>query len=309
MNLLLIETNKNAEVLKSKLKKQLKIFEVEGIKLKEEVINKEVSNHIKYSVEIESVKKYPISDFIALFKDHIAKGLWEYIQAVEEINILRKMIDKEYYYFDERERLEIERNAINILKEENRVTLLVSQEDYTRRSKVIKAITEYLSNESQINIDGFITFRLKDYYLELEETIEKAVEDFLMDKEYNEFIKLLKYFVDIQDSKIELIHVVLEEDHSFKLYDFKNEEINNEYLREVANELSNSNFLSYEDLLMSSLITMAPEKIIIHQVGRLRYTTDIIKTILRVFTSKVMVCNGCEWCSVEANLETNVNKE
>ncbi len=308
MNLLLIEIDKNVEILQEKLIKQLESFQSEGIKIKEEVINQESSHQLKYSVKIESIKSYPISDFINIFKYYVANAFWEYIQIVEEKNLIKQIIEKEYYYFDDRERLEIERNTSNILNEENKVALLINQKNYTRKAKVIKKISEYLANENQINLDGFITFRLKEYIKDLEETIEKAIEDFLMDKEYNEFIKLLKYFVDIQESKIELVHVILDENNRYKLFDENNKLINNDYLKEIATEISNNNYLSYEDILMSSLITMAPKKILIHQNTDFN-NIEIIKTITRVFTTKVYICDGCEWCSLETALESNVNKE
>ena len=311
MNLLLIETDKSVEVLQEKLKNQLEEFIIKGIQLKEEVFKKESSHQIKYSVKIESVKDYPISDFINAFKNRAAQGLWEYIQSVEELNLIKRIIEEEYYYFDEREKYEIQRNSINILDEESKVEEIIHLEN-TRKSKMLKKLIGYLNAESQINLKGFVTFRLKDYRKDLEETVEKAIEDFLMDKEYNEFIKLLKYFVDIQESKIELVNVVLGEEQRYTLYDGENNLINNDYLKEIATEISDNDHLSYEDILMSSLITMAPRKIVLHQIANIR-KPEIIKTITRVFTAKVSICNDCHWCSVQSNVglgvESNMQKE
>ena len=48
-----------------------------------------------------------------------------------------------------------------------------------------------------------------------------------MEREYREFIRLLKYFVDIQDPKFEIIHVVLKPDNKYILLDENKKEITN----------------------------------------------------------------------------------
>ena len=59
-------------------------------------------------------------------------------------------------------------------------------------------------------MEGFIRFRLKDYIEELKYIIDGSVDELLIDREYNEFIKLLRYFVEIQEPKVEEVHVLLE---------------------------------------------------------------------------------------------------
>ena len=44
---------------------------------------------------------------------------------------------------------------------------------------------------------------MKELREDIEEIIDKVVEEYMVEKEYREFVKLLKYFVDIQESKIE----------------------------------------------------------------------------------------------------------
>jgi len=298
LNLLLLAADKNIDIIKDKLKRQVETFVNEGVVLEEEVESKDGLDFLKYSVKIESIKNYPISDFINIFKFCVANALWDYIQLYEEPHLIRKIIEQEYYYFDIRERIEIERNTLQILNEEGK--LLDFNENITRKNKIISSIIAYLNNDFQLNLKGFLTFRLKDYSLELEETVEKAVEDFLLDKEYNEFIKLLKYFVDIQDSKIETIHIILEADGKYTLYDNNNSLIDNDYIKDIASEISENNFLTYDDLLISSLITIAPKFVYIHQSNTIK-RSDVIKTITKVFANRVKICNGCDWCKVNAH--------
>lgn len=43
---------------------------------------------------------------------------------------------------------------------------------------------------------------------QLEDSVDIAIDEYLMDKEYNEFIKLLRHFVDLQEPKRDLVNVV-----------------------------------------------------------------------------------------------------
>ena len=49
---------------------------------------------------------------------------------------------------------------------------------------------------------------MKDYIEQLEESVDKAIDEYLMDKEYREFIKLLRHFVDLQEPKRDVVNIV-----------------------------------------------------------------------------------------------------
>ncbi|AKL94499.1 sporulation protein YtxC [Clostridium aceticum] len=301
MNLLSIIVEENVEELQQQLSKQIEPFKNEEIEIDESVTYHESFGILEYNVKIESVKNYPISDFINIFKYCIANGLFEYIKIYEEPLLIHKLINYDYYYFSIKERMEIE-NIIKVdLKNQSDRMKDAHDEVHHRKFTMIQQMMEHLKTSSQINLKGFITFRLKDYTLELQDLVERAVEDFLMNKEYNEFIKLLKYFVDIQEAKIDIVHILLEEDSKYKLYDQYGNIVNNDYLKMVATEMVDKD-INYEDLLISSLITIAPNQIFIHKISNLS-NVEIIKTISRVFVNKVKVCDSCDWCKVKVKVE------
>ena len=53
-----------------------------------------------------------------------------------------------------------------------------------------------------------MTFRLQSYEQELREMAEYAVDEFMLDQQYEEFVSLLKYFVYFQEPKMPLVHVI-----------------------------------------------------------------------------------------------------
>jgi len=52
-------------------------------------------------------------------------------------------------------------------------------------------------------------FRSKELMPQIYTIIEKVVESYMIEKEYNEFISLLKYFVEIQESKAEKVDLYI----------------------------------------------------------------------------------------------------
>lgn len=128
---------------------------------------------------------------------------------------------------------------------------------------------------------------MKDFILELEEAVDRAVDDLLVEKEYTEFIKLLRYFVDIQEPKYDEVHVLMKEDKRYTLLDSKLRIINNDILEDLAKEISDKE-ISHDDLLISSLITLAPKRITIHQFDKFQ-NSELLNTINNVFTGRVIM--------------------
>ena len=80
---------------------------------------------------------------------------------------------------------------------------------------MLHKLLEYLQENNVIILDGFLDFRLKKYIGRLENAVDNAIDEYLMEKEYNEFIKLLQYFVNLQESKRNLINLVIKNNKLF----------------------------------------------------------------------------------------------
>ena len=127
---------------------------------------------------------------------------------------LRELIAHNYFYFPQKERdyienLALRRYAADPAKDEGGQVF----------AEVQQCLQDYFSHYDYVNVDGLIRFRLRMWLKYLRKTLDLVVDDFLLEKEYQEFIKLLKYFVSLQDPKTKQIHVVLNEDGSYLFYD------------------------------------------------------------------------------------------
>ena len=113
-----------------------------------------------------------------------------------------------------------------------------------------------------------------------------AVEEYIMKKDQDEFINVLKYFIDIQDEKIDLLRVNIMKDNSFVLYDKDGKKINNIDDEEIINMVIQEN-LNYEDFLISTLLTLCPGKIEILDGLNNNSSKGITDTIKSIFGDRV----------------------
>ena len=111
----------------------------------------------------------------------------------------------------------------------------------------------------------------------------------MVEKEYKEFIKLLKYFVDIQESKIDKVFLYVQPQGGYVLKD----ELGEDILKVFLNELSDCKIgvdANLEDVIISGLITSVPKKIMIY--GKDSCTNkEFLDTIIKVFGERVIICS------------------
>ena len=161
-------------------------------------------------------------------------------------------------------------------------------------------IKDYLMNNSIMLIDGFIRFRLEGLDFLIDLAIEKGIDEFTVEKEYREFIKILQYFVESQEPKYDLVNLVFE-DMNYKLLDNEGNTIDKDFFSEIITEIDNAN-ISKDDILISTLIVIAPKRIILHLDEKFK-NEDVIKVIANIFQDRVYTCQGCEKCNTEIKIK------
>ncbi|MDD2554629.1 MAG: putative sporulation protein YtxC [Desulfotomaculaceae bacterium] len=229
-----------------------------------------------------------------IFKHYLADSISDIILNHWEDILLKDIIRENYYYFEEDDKELIYHYALQHINREgqnSRDTLYWLR----RKSRILEKLLDFLQNNNRIIIEGFIRFRLKEYIGELKEAADRAVDDFLIEREYREFIHLLKYFVEIQESKIDSVHVLIRGGGVFKLFDDSMEPVRSYYLEGYIVDLTD-NEINYEDLLISALITIAPKEITLHYKNKNSFSAPL-DTIKNVFTGRVKECRGCKLCA------------
>ncbi|MGZ9583427.1 sporulation protein YtxC [Paenibacillus marinisediminis] len=224
-----------------------------------------------------------------------ARALAEYILSVKELPLLRELIKKEKN-IDPSDVEKIEAYCIQLL---NGMDDSTHHEARKRRCmKLRKVLFHYLEEHTQLHIDGFIRFRLDSYVTELREVVAYAMDEYVLERQYQEFISLLKYFVFIQDTKIPLAHLVHKGGHEFTL-------LNEQWLPLESSHIMDGMVvetidcdMEMEDMIVSTLIHVSPGHIVIHTCEP---ESQVIKTIEQIFEARVHVCGYCPSCAAFLN--------
>ncbi len=296
MQFLCIGVNGSADVVMQHINNELQQLKNKKISYSINEINSEGSASIICTVNDGRFYREKSLESYKVLKTYISNALADYIIRQYEERLISRIINSNFCYFNTAEKKEILQRALNVIKNEDK-TFMNSLFQIRRRNVIIRRLLDYFDNSNSIMLDGFVNFRLKDYIKDLEDVVDKAVDDFLMDREYKEFIRLLRYFVDIQEPKIDTVHVIVGYDNRYILLDGSKKEITNECIQEYVNEITEGE-INYDDLLVSSLITFAPRKVVIHCNGQFR-NKELMETIKSVFYGRVIVCQGCDICSIK----------
>ena len=127
---------------------------------------------------------------------------------------------------------------------------------------------------------------------DLQDIVDNAYNEFVLNEQYQEFIALLKYFVYFQDTKIPEVHLIHQGNNKFQLLDGNLKQLDISESRDVIVETIDRE-LNYEDMVVSALISASPKHIYIH-------TRDpealSIKTIEQIFEGRTLICTCCKLC-------------
>lgn len=167
-----------------------------------------------------------------------------------------------------------------------------------RRNKIVDELVEFLEEQSELQLAGYMSFRMHSYKKELKEVIEYAIDEYILDQQYEEFMTLLKYFVQLQETRTELVHLVQQEGSSFIVCDHQMQplEHKHEHDRIVAEMLETE--INIEDIVISSLISASPQKIIVHTKHE---DYQVVRSVKSIFGDRAQICKTCPMCRTKHN--------
>lgn len=209
------------------------------------------------------------------------------IDELEE-DLLKRLIFQNYFYFDAIERNKILTICFDIMAEDFFAL-------FDKKFKLLyQNFYEYLACHKSIVLNGFINFRLKDYLIFLDDILNEAVNHFVIEKEYLEFISLLKLYINSQNYGCEMVHLVFSSSGSLLLDENKN-------LIELDDAIFKAKYLSditfsANDYVLNSLLTLLPKEIYLHLVDP--YMDEFIHTLQLVFENRVHLCTDCNICQL-----------
>lgn len=239
----------------------------------------------------------PVSgEIMSGLKDAVASGLSHVIIDEYERVLVERLIEDNYGFLSERDREALRRKVIQRLS--GREGHLSSSKGFgeknRRKSRVWARLAEYLEKEDEIVLEGFITFRLKDYLEELFDVVEETAQDYLTEREYREFLKLLRHFMERQNDSVCEINVV-RAGEVYQILDQNMVPVEGEVGRFLKNPPRGMD-LGIDDLVVSAVVTLAPSSVVWHGSTEGSASFNLIKDLIE---ERLRVCPGCPLDSPE----------
>ena len=225
-----------------------------------------------------------------LFIIDLSKLLTTFIIEFFEEKIIKNLIRSEYFYFDEIEQHRILNIVLQDLYDNSEALTLPNK----REKMIYEKINKYINLNHSIILKGFISFRLKEYLDSLLEQIDKSVNKFIVEKEYSEFISILKLYVNSEASSCNEVHLIYNNskpillDENKSIINMEENMLNKKYLSDIS--------FSNNDYALNTLLNLIPKKINIHLIDE--HIDEFINTIKLIFESRVNICSDCSICNI-----------
>ena len=215
------------------------------------------------------------------FNNLVAQLITEVIIKFYQEKILRRIINVNYFYFDEFERKIILENCDEC----------ISQEEEEITETIFIGVQEYILEHRNIVVEGVANFRINEYIKILDNIVDMAVNKYIIEKEYREFINLLKVYVNSTSSKTDMLHLIYTNGESILLDKDKNI-IQVDYNLNNAKYLSDITFSS-NDIALNTLLSLLPKKIEVHLING---EDEFINTLKLIFENRIKICTSCNIC-------------
>ena len=201
-----------------------------------------------------------------------------------EPTIIKNLVNTNYFYFSIEEKKQIYNLCLTNIDFSNSVSMF---------NIISNSFYKYFSNNKYVILTGFVDFKLQNYVKDLDHIVDMCVNKFIIDREYNEYISLLKAYIQTTPCNSDVIHLIYKNEESILLdshkdvINFNYHSLNSKYLCDIS--------FSSNDYALNSLLTLLPKKLYIHLIDQ---DDDFINTLKLIFGSKVFICTDCDLCNL-----------
>ncbi len=222
---------------------------------------------------------------LSLFYNKLSDIITDCIINFYEEKLVNHILNYNYFYFDFYEKNEIVKECINLLD-------IKETSNFTYRKECIFAnVSQYLTENNSMILSGFVNFRLQNYIESIDSAVDIAVNKFILEKEYKEFIELLKLYIKSKEPNINSIHLIYMNEDSILLDENKN-------ILAISQDVFNAKYLSdisfsSNDYILNTLLDLIPKELNIHLI---QGDDEFIKTLKLIFENRIHICNDCDIC-------------
>ena len=235
-----------------------------------------------YNNFIVHYKGKNLDEFYNIFSYILSSAILKFYEK----KIIKHIIDCNYFYFSNIEQRKIFDIACKYLSEGEIDEICI------RKNTIIFSCLDYFSNYKSAILDGFVSFRLTNYIKIIDYVVDLSVNKFIIDREYTEFIDLLKCYINSKEFGSKIVHLIYQNGESTLLDEYKK-------TITINDNVLNSKFLSditfsSNDYTLNALLTLLPEKIYIHMING--KADEFINTLKLIFDDRIYMCTDCTIC-------------
>ncbi|MCY9206490.1 putative sporulation protein YtxC [Bacillus atrophaeus] len=204
-----------------------------------------------------------------------------FLECKEDEHML-SLIEGSYCFSDPDEQQQILQLAHSII--EGDLDDLPFKQKKLPRSQYILEELQTISLETGVfSVRSFQTFRLGNYYEQLREYVEAAIDEYKMEQEYQNFIQTLRDYVTSNTPRMEKVHIV--HDGTFTLWELRYVS-EREQKKYIDRRFVREHPMYIDSHLLAPLISIAPEKLVL-------YTDQpehmMVRTIQNVFQERMQM--------------------
>lgn len=226
--------------------------------------------------------------------DRVGRVLAEYTLSDQEPSLLRGLFRSRFGLKDRVETDALIGEAVSLLDGEPEFGENWMGRGRERRlQKLAARFSHYLEDHERLHLDGFLRFRLTEYRAEVQEAAETAIEERMMERQYQEFMSLLKTMVEWQETRTSTVHVLHAGGHAFKLLDEEMRPLEQETADDDEDLMVKGGVLGAEQeeesRVVSRLLAASPRQLYIHTPEP---ESQVIRTIMGIFGDRAAVYPG-----------------
>ncbi|MET3319073.1 UNVERIFIED_ORG: putative sporulation protein YtxC [Peribacillus simplex] len=155
----------------------------------------------------------------------------------------------------------------------------------TEKKLIEEGLQSILAGKVSFSFDSFTTFRLKSFQHTLEKYVVKAIDEYKLEQDYQNFIATLRDCLHGQESKLLKLHLVNRD--GFQFYDQEFSKLDRPKINSMIDRrLLAKSSLFLDTVILAPLLSIAPENLYI-------YTDDkeegLIQTMARIFEERATV--------------------
>ncbi len=241
---------------------------------------------LKGTIEVssEGILEIDYSDedtFNNSFHPLLVSILTQHVIETKEETWMNEIIETIFFFTDEEEKTQILEIARSIL-EGDRKDIPNITPFFQRDAYIYNAFSASIEQETNFYYEPFLTFRLKDYGEMLIDCVEIAIDEYLLEQEYQNMLENFRYFLQNEKPKCEAVHLVYDGSFTF---------LNEFYLPIPKSVLANNlvdhlvfeEDLDIEDMVISPLVSLAPKMVHVYSD---EYDHGVILTIQAIFQER-----------------------